>query len=119
MTFKLFKRDEETLKRLEKEDVADRIVSEIHTTFTTVLGEIVSYTSYYMLNKLVNGLDSFQELELLESNITVRGITYNTDHIVTLQSKVTGERVVKKEVKKSEGSFWGYRRNFSEDELEI
>ena len=119
MTFKLFKRDEETLKRLEKEDVADRIVSEIHTTFTTVLGEVVSYTSYCMLNKLVRGLDSFQKMELMDSSITVKGVTYNTDHIVTLQSKVTGERTVKKEVKKSEGSFWEYRRNFSEDELEI
>ena len=119
MTFKLFKRDEETLKRLEKEDVADRIVSEIHTTFTTVLGEVISYTSYCMLNKLMSRLDSFQELELLKSSITVRGITYNTDHIVTLQSKVTGERTVRKEVKKSEGVFWEYRRNFSEDELEI
>lgn len=111
--FKLFKKE---IKQ--EEDIQDRTVSEIYSTFQTVLGEEVSYTCFYKLDCLRNGLTSFNRLELLNRTVHVRGVTYNTDHIVSLKSEVVGQRVVKREVKDEEGYYWSYRRSFSRDELE-
>lgn len=113
--FKIFQKIANDEERKLK-DRKDRTVQEINTTFTTVLGEKVTYTSYCKLNCLLRGLDRFMESELLEDAITVRGVTYNPKHIVSIESKIIRDRLVKKEVKEKDWD-WEYRRYFSEDEL--
>ncbi len=78
----------------------------------------MSYITFYKLDSLMRGLESFKELELLDKTIIVEDTAYNTNHIVSLTSEVHRKRLVKKRVKDRSGVKWSYRRRFTSDEVE-
>lgn len=77
----------------------------------------MDYISFCKLDELLEGIDSFMRLELLEDTIQVEGVAYNTKNIVSLNSMVIYDRLVRKNVK-DDLKPWKYKIYFKENELE-
>ena len=87
-------------------DLADRKVYLVKFKFETVLGEVVEYYRWIRLDMWRSGIKRANEKELYGGTLLIGERSYNTDHIVHIDSKIIKEGYVKKSVKKDQD---GYR----------
>lgn len=110
----------------EEKDKIDRTVYLVETEFETVLGEKVVHLSRWVrLNAMLNGLESYQRLFVLNSTIEAEGKTYRGKHVVSAESKIIGTAYVREEVKKKMDGYrtsnlteWSWSHYHGEDEVE-
>lgn len=109
-----------------KKDLADRKAYLVEVSFETILKEGVCYEIWVRLDHLKNGLESVNRLVLLDHSVHVGEKTYNTKHIVNVESKTLKEGYIKKSVKKKLGGYsysgrsyspWVFRRHFAEGSI--
>lgn len=119
----MFKRRKE---KASEEDLKNRKVYLIETIFITVLEEEVSYQRWVRMSKFSNSLLDYKESELRDRTITTaEGKTYNTKHIVHMESKILKEGYVKEEVKREKGGYkwsditpWTWSTYYHESQIE-
>lgn len=118
------KRDEYRQKAIE-EDLADRKVYLVEIGFKTVLEEEASYRRWVRLDHMLDGLNSYTEVEMLERSITIEGRTYNMRNVIYMEPKIVKESYVKEEIKREMGGYrwsdmtsWEWTRYYRENQIE-